>query len=191
MSPKPARRPLLEIADRAELRAWLEANHATSTGVRIAITKKGGTVTALTYDDAVEEALSFGWIDGTAGTLDEERYTVGLTPRKPRSNWARSNKTRVEKLIAAGLMTPAGMAAIERAKADGSWGTLNDVEALVMPDDLAEALAADPAAQAFWDTLPASARKMAFYHIGDAKRPETRAKRIEKVVAAAREGRRL
>lgn len=113
--------PLLEVADRTELRAWLEANYATSPGVRLAVGKKGGRVTKLTYDEAVEEALSFGWIDSTASRIDEDRYALLYTPRRRHSSWAPSNKARVKRLIAEGRMTPAGLAAIEVAKTDGSW----------------------------------------------------------------------
>jgi uncharacterized protein YdeI (YjbR/CyaY-like superfamily) len=183
--------PLLEVADRAELRAWLETNHATSIGVRLAIGKKGGTVTALTYDEAVEEALCFGWIDSTAGRLDADRYSLLYVPRKRGGTWARTNKARVERLIAEGLMRPAGLAVIEAAKADGSWNVIDDVEDMVMPDDLAAALAADPEAQAYWDALPPGQRKLTFQWIGSAKRAETRAKRVAESARAAAEGRRL
>ena len=121
--------------------------------------------------------------------LDSDRFKQLLTPRKPRSIWARSNKERVERLIAAGLMTPAGLAVIERAKADGSWTTLDDVEALIIPEDLAVALCEVPGAAEGFSALGASARKMALYWIAEAKRPETRAKRIEQTVTAAAEGR--
>jgi uncharacterized protein YdeI (YjbR/CyaY-like superfamily) len=188
VSPRPGIAPLLEVPDRAGLRAWLEANHGTSRGVRLAIGKKGTSVTALTYDDAIEEALCFGWVDSTAGRLDADRYTVFFTPRKPGSTWARSNKARVERLSAAGLMRPAGLAAIERAKADGSWNALDEVEELRVPPDLAEALAAAGAEDGFARLSP-SKRRMALYWIGSTKRPETRAKRIAATVRAASEGR--
>ena len=181
--------PILEVSGRAELRAWLDANAATSAGVRLAIGKKGNTATTLTYDDAVEEALNFGWIDSVAGRLDDARYTVHFTPRKPRGGWARTNKIRVERLIADGQMTPAGLAAIDAAKADGSWTLLDDVEDLIVPDDLAAALAGNPAAGRFWDGLGESPRKIALYRIASAKRPETRARRIAETVAEAAEGR--
>lgn len=122
---------------RVELRTWLEANHASSPGARLAIGKKGNVVTSLTYEDAIQEGLCFGWIDSTAGRLDDDRYTVRFTPRRPGSSWARTNKARVERLIAEGLMTPAGLAVIDAAKADGSWTGLDEVEDLVVPDDLA------------------------------------------------------
>ncbi len=180
--------PLLDPGTRAALRAWLEQNHATSRGVRLVIGKKGNPVTELSYDDAVEEGLAFGWIDSTGRRLDEHRFTLTFTPRKRGSVWARSNKQRVEKLSAAGLMAPAGIAAVEAAKADGSWSLLDDVDDLIVPADLGEALAAADATERF-ESLSASGRRMALYWIVQAKRPETRAKRIAATVAAALEGR--
>jgi uncharacterized protein YdeI (YjbR/CyaY-like superfamily) len=179
---------LLAVADRAELRAWLERNHASSPGVNLAIGKKGGQATALTYDDAVEEALCFGWIDSTARRLDDDRYTVLYTPRKRGGTWARTNKARVERLTAEGLMAPAGIAVIEAAKADGSWTALEDAENLVMPDDLAQALEQADARERF-DALSASARQMALYWISTAKREATRSARVSETVSAALEGR--
>lgn len=181
--------PLLEPRDRAELRAWLEVNHASSPGVRLAVGKKGNAVTSLTYDEAVREGLAFGWIDSVTHTLDADRYTVRFTPRKRRSIWARTNKARVEELIAEGRMTPAGLAVVDAAKADGSWTSLDDVEALVVPPDLAAALAADPDAEAFFRAQSESVLKMALYHITSAKRPETRARRIAETVDDAAAGR--
>jgi uncharacterized protein YdeI (YjbR/CyaY-like superfamily) len=182
---------LLELPDRAALRTWLEANHATSPAVRLAIGKKGNSVTDLTYEDAIEEGLCFGWIDSTTRRLDDDRHTVLFSRRKPHGTWSRSNKERVERLVAQGLMTPAGLAIIDAAKADGSWTSLDDVEALVVPDDLAAALAADPAAAARWGAAPASQRKIALYRIASAKRQETRSRRVSEVVRAAAEGRTL
>lgn len=179
--------PLLELATRDELRAWLTENHATSSGVRLVIGKKNNPVTELSYEDAVLEAVAFGWIDGKAQRLDEHRYTILFTPRRPGGTWAKSNKARVEQLVAAGLMTPAGMAAVEAAKADGSWNLLTDADDRVVPDDLATALAAADAAAAF-EALPPSKQSMALYWIATAKRPETRAKRIAETVSAAVRG---
>lgn len=180
---------LLEVRDRAELRAWLEANHATSRGVRLAIGKKGSAVTSLTYEDAVQEALCYGWIDATTRKLDDARFSVLFTPRRRGSIWARSNKDRVDSLIAQGLMTPAGLDAIERAKADGSWDILTDVDHLVVPADLAAALAAGDGAEEGFARLSGSAQRMALYWVVSAKRPETRARRVAETVAAAAEGR--
>lgn len=181
--------PLLEPKDRAAWRAWLAEHHATSSGVRLAIGKKGNRVTSLGYEDAVEEALCFGWIDSTARRLDADRYTGVMTPRRPGSVWAKSNKERVARLAESDLMMPAGLAVVERAKADGSWDLLTDADNLVMPDDLARALAAHAGARDGFERLPVSARQMALYWIGSAKRPETRARRISETVAAAAEGR--
>ena len=186
--PAEASLPLLAVADRAELRAWLELKHGSSLGVNLAIGKKGGHATALTYDEAVEEALCFGWIDSTARRLDDDRYTVLYTPRKRGGTWARTNKVRVERLIAEGRMTPSGIAAIEAAKADGSWTVLEDAENLVVPDDLASALERAGARERF-DALTVSTRQMALYWISTARRDATRAERISATVSAALEGR--
>jgi len=191
MATQSAQLPLLEVRNRAELRVWLEANHSDSRGVRLVIGKKGSSVTELRYAEAVEEALCFGWIDSTTNSLDAERYAVRLTPRKPRSVWARSNKERVERLIAAGLMRPAGLAAVETAKANGSWSTIDDAEALEVPEDLASRLAECPTAQAFFDALPPGQRMLALHWVLSAKRPETRGRRITQIVSAAEEGRRV
>jgi uncharacterized protein YdeI (YjbR/CyaY-like superfamily) len=183
--------PLLEVRGRDELRAWLGANHATSSGVHLAIGNKTGTATALTYEQAVEEGLAFGWIDSTSHALDADRHTVLFTPRKPGGNWAASNKARVERLIAEGRMEPAGLAVVEAAKADGSWNLLDDVEALVVPPDLAAALETDPAAARGFAERPPGQRKLALYWIASAKREETRSRRVSAVVRAAAEGRPL
>jgi len=181
--------PLLELGTRAELRAWLAENHASSKGVELVIGKKGNPVVELSYDDAVEEGLAFGWIDSVGHRLDENRFSVRFTPRRKHgSPWARSNKERVARLTEAGLMTPAGLAAVEAAKADGSWDVLTDVDNLVVPPDLAQALSEAGAAEKF-EGLSASQRRMALYWIAGAKRAETRAKRISATVDAAREGR--
>lgn len=170
-------------------RAWLAEHHATSPGVWLAVGKKGGTRTSLTYEQAVEEAVAFGWIDSTVRRLDEHRFRQLFTPRRPGGNWAASNKARVAKLLAEGRMQPAGRAVVEAAKADGSWNLLDDVEALVIPADLADALASDPSAASGFDRLPDSARKQLLYWIGSARRPETRARRIQSTVEAAVAGR--
>lgn len=180
---------LLEPKSRAEWRAWLSANHGSSSGVWLAVGKKGARVTSLTYEDAVLEALCFGWIDSTVNRLDDQRFKQLFTPRRPGSQWSPSNKARVERLTAEGLMTPAGLAAVEAAKANGSWTLLDDVEALVVPGDLAEALASNSAAGGFFAALPDSRRKMILYWIASAKRAETRARRIADSVEAASEGR--
>jgi uncharacterized protein YdeI (YjbR/CyaY-like superfamily) len=178
--------PHFQADDRATWRAWLEANHATSTGVWLVTWRaRSRRTTGLPYEAAVEEALCFGWVDGTAGKVDEERGKQYFAPRKPRSGWAATNKARLERLIASGRMAPAGLAAIERAKANGSWEVLDSVELLEVPDDLAAALAATPPAAANFAAFPPSARKQNLAWIAFARRPETRATRIRQVAEAA------
>lgn len=179
----------VEPADRDDWGRWLEDNHARSPGVMLAVGKKGGRATCLDYDSAVEEALRFGWIDSTVRRLDNDRFLQLYTPRRPGGTWAVSNKRRVERLIAEGRMMPAGIAAVEAAKADGSWDALEDAENLVMPDDLLVALAATPGAADAFERAGVSQRKMALFWISSAKRPQTRASRIERVVKAVAEGR--
>ena len=178
----------LEPSDRATLRAWLEVNHGSSPGVWLAVGKKNGQRTTLGYVDAVEEALAFGWIDSTTHALDADRFRILFTPRKPKSTWSRSNKDRVERLTATGHMAEAGLAAVERAKANGSWTFLDDIDALVVPDYLAAALAASPAAEKRFGTMSASAKRLALYWIASAKRPETRSRRIATTVKNAEAG---
>ena len=185
MTPPIAEHPLLEVSSREQWRSWLLANHATSPGVWPAIGKKGNQVTALGYEDAVEESLCFGWIDGRVSQLDEARFKQHLGPRKRGSIWARSNKERVARLAEQGLLAPAGAWAVESAQADGSWTLLDDVDALVIPEDLAVALAGVPETAGTFAAMPPSARKMALYWIASAKRPATRARRIAETVAAA------
>lgn len=180
---------LLEPASAKEWHAWLRENHHSSAGVWLAVGKKGGRRTKLTYELAVEEALCWGWIDSTANRLDDDRYKQLFTPRKPHSTWSKSNKERVERLIAAGRMRPAGLAAIEAAKSNGAWTSLDDIDALVVPDDLASALAEVPAAASYFASLSDSPRKLILYWIATAKRSETRAKRVAATVTAAAQGR--
>jgi uncharacterized protein YdeI (YjbR/CyaY-like superfamily) len=176
--------PLVAAEDRDAWRAWLEANHATASGAWLVSWRKGHG-TRVPYEAAVEEALCFGWIDGQAGNIDERRSRQYYAPRKPSSGWAATNKARVERLIGAGRMAPAGLAAIERAKANGSWSLLDDVENLVIPDDLARSLADHPPAAANFDAFPKSARQMMLAWITLAKRPETRAKRVLEIAKGA------
>lgn len=189
MTPPLADLSFLEPANRQEWRAWLLANHADSPGVWLAVGKVGNAVTELGYEEAVQEALCFGWIDSVVHRLDDARFKQLMTPRKRGSAWAPSNKARVARLAEQGLLAPAGLAAVEAAKADGSWTLLDDVEARVIPEDLAVALAGNPKAGTGFAALPASTQKQVLYWIGSAKRPETRANRIQETVAAAAENR--
>lgn len=173
---------------RAEWRAWLAANHASARGAWLVSWKQATGRPAVAYDDAVEEALCFGWVDSLQRPIDGERSRQLFTPRRSASRWSSSNKRRVERLLAAGLMEPAGLAAVEAAKASGGWAALDDVERLIVPDDLAAALAARPGAQAGWDGYPPSVRRGILTWLLDAKRPATRAARIDETAAAAAAG---
>ena len=173
---------------RSDWRGWLERNHTTARGVWLVTYKKGSGKPHLPWDDVVEEALCFGWIDSRANKVDVERSKLLVTPRKPGSPWSRVNKGRIERLLAAGLMTPAGLAKIDAAKADGSWSAMDEVEALVVPPDLEAALAADPAACAGWERFPPSVKKLHLYRLASAKRPATRAKRVAETAAGAMQG---
>lgn len=186
----PDGRPMVGPFDRAGWRAWLVANHQTSSGVHLISWRKGSGRTSVPYEEAVEEALCVGWIDAVAGRLDDEQGLQWFGPRRSRSGWARSNKERVERLIAAGQMLPAGLAAIEEAKQNGTWTLLDDVENLVVPDDLGAALETNPAAREQWGAFSRSPRRAILEWIAQAKRPETRAKRIEETVENAARGER-
>ncbi len=177
--------PKVETSDRATWRAWLEANHATSTGAWLVTWRPQSGRVGLDYEAAVQEALCFGWVDSTGGRVDDERGRLYFAPRKSRSVWAASNKARVERLIEEGRMAPAGLAAIERAKANGSWATLDAVERLEVPEDLGAALEALPPAAANFAAFPPSARKMMLGWVALALRPETRAARISRIAEAA------
>ncbi|HWL42618.1 MAG TPA: YdeI/OmpD-associated family protein [Ilumatobacter sp.] len=175
--------PELLVADADAWRAWLAANHATSRGVWLVLTKKGGTVTALDYEQAVRHALCFGWIDGQARSRDGETSYQRLTPRRPRGRWSAKNVGRVDELERAGLMTPAGRAEVEAAKADGRWEAAYAGPATIeVPADLAEAIAANPAAQAMFDVLTSANRFAMIHRVTGVKRPETRARNIAKQV---------
>jgi uncharacterized protein YdeI (YjbR/CyaY-like superfamily) len=178
--------PLVHAEDRASWRSWLEGNHATATGAWLVTWRKGqGPV--LDYGEAVEEALCFGWIDSTGGRFDERRTKLYFAPRKTRSVWSASNKERVTRLVAAGLMRAAGLEAIERAKANGAWTALDEIEQGIVPPDLTAALEAHPPAADRFAAFPWSARRAILIWVADAKKPETRAARVlETAVRAAR-----
>ena len=181
----PDGRPWVHPLTRAAWRAWLLEHHQTSRGVYLAGWRRASGKIPVDYAEAVEEALCVGWIDSKGGKLDDDRAILWFAPRNPRSGWARSNKERVERLTAAGLMLPAGLAAIEEAKRRGTWTMLDEVEDLVVPDDLAAALEAHPPARTYWDAFSKSSRRMLLEWIRQAKRPETRAKRIEETATLA------
>lgn len=175
----------VEVTSRAQWRAWLKKHHTRTTGIWLVTHKKHVTGKYLSFADLVQEALCFGWIDSLPRKLDADRTMHYLSPRKPKSMWSAVNKRHVEELVAKGLMTAAGLRKIEAAKADGSWDTLNAVDALEMPTDLKKALAKDKAAKKHFEAFPPSARKFILYWVGSAKTATTRTKRIEETVRCA------
>ena len=177
--------PQVHADDRATWRAWLEANHATARGAWLVTWRPRTGHASLDYEAAIEEALCYGWVDSTGGHFDEHRGKLYFAPRKPRSGWAASNKARIERLIADGRMMPAGLAAVERAKANGSWELLDSVERLEVPEDLSAALEGMPPAAANFTAFPPSARKMLLGWVAMARRPETRTARIARIAQAA------
>jgi uncharacterized protein YdeI (YjbR/CyaY-like superfamily) len=182
--------PIYHPADLAAWRAWLLANSETERGVWVATWRKATGHEAVPYEDLVEEAICFGWIDSTVNTLDETRALQLMTPRKAKSGWTRLNRRRAAAMEEQGRMTDAGRRAIEVAQANGWWTLYDAVEDLLEPDELAAALDADPSARAAWDGFPPSARKQMLWWVITAGKPETRGKRISKIVAEADAGRR-
>ena len=193
----PAKRPgalesleQLYVPDRRAWRRWLAANHARSPGVWLVFDKATHREDRLPYADAVEEALCFGWIDSTVRPLSDAQYRQLFTPRKPKSTWSRTNKERVARLTKVGAMHAAGLAAIAVAKENGAWTSLDHVEALTVPPELARALEATAGAAEGFAALAPSARKAYLHWISQAKRAETRERRIADVVRFAVERRR-
>jgi uncharacterized protein YdeI (YjbR/CyaY-like superfamily) len=182
--------PPLTLADADAWRAWLLAQHEQSTGIWLCLAKKGTTQpTRLTYDEALDEALCHGWIDGQVRRLDERTYRQRFTPRRPRSAWSKRNVGIVERLAAEGRMTLAGTAAVERAKADGRWEAAYSGPAQIeVPADLTAALNENPVALAMFEILTSQNRYAVLFRIGSAKRAETRARRIEQFVAMLARG---
>ncbi|NLE22324.1 MAG: hypothetical protein GX624_06050 [Actinobacteria bacterium] len=174
--------------DRAAWREWLAAHHEERTQVWLLLQKKHVKEPGVCYDEAVEEALCWGWIDGLTKTWDERSYAVRFTPRRPGSVWSRSNVARVERMIARGMMTPAGMASVEEAKRRGTWDQASSRRLDATPPDLEAALAGVPAARERWESWPAGPRRQYVYWVLDAKRPATRARRIAEVVRRAAAG---
>jgi uncharacterized protein YdeI (YjbR/CyaY-like superfamily) len=181
-----------EFASQAEWEAWLDRNHASADGVVIRFARKASGIPTVTYAEALDVALCYGWIDGQARSGDETHYEQRWTPRRARSRWSKRNRAKAEALIASGEMRPAGLAEVERAKADGRWDAAYDAPSTAaVPDDLAAALDAQPQARAFFETLSGQNRYAILHRVQDAKRPETRARRIEKFVAMCAAGERI
>lgn len=175
----------LEATDRKAWHEWLQENHSTSSGIWLVYYKKGSSKPTVSYEEAIEEALCFGWIDSKVNALDEERYMQIFTPRRPESIWSKLNKQRVEKLLEQGLMKPAGLEKVVAAKKDGSWNFLDDIENLIIPKDLKEALDSNKLAKDNFNAFGDSSKKQILYWIKSAKRETTRIKRIERTVELA------
>jgi uncharacterized protein YdeI (YjbR/CyaY-like superfamily) len=174
----------LVVPDAEALRAWLLDHHTTSPGVWLALTRKGGTLTTLTWQQAVDEALCVGWIDGQARKRDEETSSIRFTPRGPRSSWSQRNVGHVARLEMDGRMLPAGRAAVEAARADGRWqAAYAPPSEAEVPAALADAIAANPAAQAMFDVLTKANRFALIHRLGSVKRAETRERKIGEFVA--------
>jgi uncharacterized protein YdeI (YjbR/CyaY-like superfamily) len=175
-------RPILALASRDAWDAWLAEHHASSDGVRLKLAKKGAA--GVSHGEALEVALCYGWIDGQANSFDDTHWLVRFTPRRRASRWSKRNRDKVEALIERGEMKPAGLREIERAKADGRWDAAYDGQrTATVPDDLRRALEADDRARAFFETLSRGARFTILHRLQEAKRPETRARRLEQFVA--------
>ena len=174
--------PRVRPKSREAWRAWLQKHHASSTGVWLVYAKKHSGLPSLTYNDAVEEALCFGWIDNKINPIDDDFYMQIFTPRKLKSAWSALNKTRVARLRAAGLMAPAGLAAVKTAKSSGTWDAMKRIEDAGLPPDLEKAIKANPEASRNWESYTASRRKAALYRLAGAKRPETRAKYLQEMI---------
>lgn len=171
--------------NRSQWRDWLAEHHQDETGVWLISNKKHTGEPRLGYDDAVEEAICFGWIDSKVNALDEKRSMLWFTPRKAATGWSKLNKARVTRLIAAGLMAPAGLAKVKQAKADGSWSALDGVEALDIPDDLRAAFAARPPSASHFESFPRSVKRNILEWILNAKKAETRAVRVAETARLA------
>ena len=180
----------ISVRSRTEWRAWLEANHATSPSVWC-VTFKKGHPDYVAYEDTVREALCFGWIDSVPRKIDAERTSHLMSLRSPKSAWSGLNKRYVAELEAAGLLHPSGLVAIERAKANGMWTFLDDVERLEVPLDLEAAFAAVAGSREAWNAFPPSAKRGNLEWIKRAMKPETRAARIQRTAEAAANGRRV
>ena len=180
--------PVLAFGSPQSWRDWLAANHQTSSGLWLKIAKKGADTPTVSYAEAIDGALCYGWIDGQKGKLDDDYWLQRFTPRKSRSRWSKINREKAERLIAEGLMQPTGLREVEAARADGRWDAAYEGQATAaVPPDLARELDLNPVAKEFFATLNSANRYAILYRIQDAKRPQTRASRIAKYVAMLNE----
>jgi uncharacterized protein YdeI (YjbR/CyaY-like superfamily) len=184
--------PIIRFGTRADFEAWLEENHAASEGLWLKIAKKGAPESSVTYAEALELALCFGWIDSQKRAVDETHFLQRFTPRRPRGRWSRINRDKAEALIKAGAMRPAGLAEVEAARADGRWEAAYEGQATAkIPDDLRRELDAHPTARKFFEGLDSTNRYAIVYRLSDAKRSETRERRLRKFVAMLERGEKI
>ncbi len=184
--------PILEFADAAGWERWLEAHHDDAAGVWVRFAKRGAPRATLTFSEALEQALCFGWIDGQINRYDDFFYLHRFTRRRPRSRWSQINRRAATALIDAGRMRPAGLAQVDAAKADGRWEAAYEPQSrATVPADLQAAIDADPRAKAFFASLTGAARYAFIYRLTTIRKPETRARRIASYVELLREGRTL
>jgi uncharacterized protein YdeI (YjbR/CyaY-like superfamily) len=181
--------PRIRFPSAAEWEEWLEDNHAASEGVWIKIAKKDAGIESVHYPEVLESALCFGWIDGRREALDERYFLQRFTPRRPRSRWSRINREKAERLIADDRMRAAGLVEVERARSDGRWeAAYEGQKSITVPDDLQRELDARPKAKAFFAALSSQNRYAILYRLQDAKKPDTRARRLAKFVAMLEAG---
>jgi uncharacterized protein YdeI (YjbR/CyaY-like superfamily) len=184
--------PVILFASASELEAWLEQEHGSTEGIWLKFAKKDSGLESVSYAEAVELSLCFGWIDGQARRFDELHYLQRFTPRRPRSKWSRLNRDRVEALIVAGRMRPSGLAAVDAAKADGRWDAAYEPPSTAeVPPDLERELKGDRAARENFEALDGANRYAIIYRLNDAKRPETRERRLRKFVEMLKRGERI
>ena len=183
--------PTIFFSSSAEWEDWLEAEHR-GPGVWIKVAKKASGIESVTTAEALDVALCFGWIDSRREALDEQYFLQRYTPRRPRGRWSRINREKVERLTAEGRMRASGLAEVDRAKADGRWDAAYDGQrTATVPDDLERELEARPTAKAFFETLNSQNRYAILYRLDDAKKPETRARRLAKFVAMLEAGEKI
>jgi uncharacterized protein YdeI (YjbR/CyaY-like superfamily) len=184
--------PIIPFASPEAWEAWLEEHHATSDGLRLKLAKKGSGIETVSFAEALDAALCYGWIDSQADSFDDQHWLLRFTPRRPRSKWSKRNRARVTKLIEEGRMKPAGLREVERARADGRWEAAYESQSTAtVPEDFRRELEKNEEAREFFSTLDSQNRYAILHRIQDAKKPETRARRIEKYVAMLREGKKL
>jgi uncharacterized protein YdeI (YjbR/CyaY-like superfamily) len=180
--------PIIPFASPAAWEAWLAEQHATSSGLWLKLAKKDSGVETVSYAEALEVALCYGWIDGQKDKFDGDYWLQRVTPRRPRSKWSKINREKAEELITQGRMQPAGLREVEQAKADGRWDTAYDGQRTAgIPDDLRQALEQNPKAAEFFVSLDSANRYAILYRLQEARTPETRARRLERYVAMLNE----